>query len=158
MKILGLIGTALRLAKQGDSKRPRETDLRRAVSTNYYALFLFLCYLLADLWIGAAPAARDSFAWHQVSRFLQHGKVMEICSNKKKMSRFPEAIRNFAEVFIIAYQNRVKADYDSRARFWRYEVIADIIRAKEAIENFMKVSREERLAFLTLIALPERAN
>ena len=49
MKFRGMSGTAMRLAKQGGSKRPRETDLRRAVSTNYYALFLFLCYLLADL-------------------------------------------------------------------------------------------------------------
>ena len=158
MKIRGMIGTALRLAKQGGSKRPRETDLRRAVSTNYYALFLFLCFLLADLWIGTSPAARNSLAWHQVSRFLQHGKVMEICSNKKKMSRFPEAIRKFAELFIIAYQKRVQADYDSRARFRRYEVIADIMNAKEAMENFMKAPREDRLAFVTLIALPERTN
>ena len=102
MNLRGMSGTAMRLAKQGGSKRPRETDLRRAASTNYYALFLFLCFLLADLWIGATPAARDSHAWHQVSRFLQHGKVMEVCSNKKKMSRFPEPIRKFAEVFIIA--------------------------------------------------------
>ena len=158
MKLRGMSGTAMRLAKQGGSKRPRETDLRRAVSTNYYALFLFLCYILADLWIGAAPAVRDSLAWHQVSRFLQHGKVMEICSNKKKMSRFPDPIRNFARVFIIAFQKRVQADYDSRARFWRYEVIADIIRAKDAMENFMKAPREDRLAFVTLIALPERTS
>ena len=158
MKLRGMSGTAMRLAKQGGSKKPRETDLRRAVSTNNYALFLFLCYLLADLWIGATPAARDSLAWHQVSRFLHNGKVMEICSNQKKMSRFSEPIRDFADAFIIAYRKRVKADYDSRARFRRQEVIADIVKAKEAMDNFMKASREERLAFLTLIALHERTN
>lgn len=37
MKLRGMSGTAMRLAKQGGSKKPRETDLRRAVSTNYYA-------------------------------------------------------------------------------------------------------------------------
>ena len=158
MNLRGMSGTAIRLAKQGGSKRPRETDLRRAVSTNYYALFLFLCYLLADLWIGATPAARDSLAWHQVSRFLQHGKVMEVCSNKKKMGRFPEPIRKFAEAFIIAYRKRVQADYDSRTRFRRYEVISDIIKAKQVMDNFMKAPREDRLAFVTLIALPERTN
>ena len=115
MKPQDLSGTAMRLAKQGGSKRPRETDLRRAVSTNNYALFLLLCYLLADLWIGTTPSARASIAWNQVSRFLQHGKAKEICSNKKKMSHFPVPIRDFARVLIIAYQKRQQADYDSRA-------------------------------------------
>ena len=74
------------------------------------------------------------------------------------MSRFPEPLRKFDEAFINAYRKREKADYDSRARFRRYEVIYDIIEAKKAMDDFMKAPREDRLAFVTLIALPERRN
>ena len=74
------------------------------------------------------------------------------------MSRFPEPIRDFARVLIIAYQKRVQADYDFRVRFRRREVISDIMLAKEVMENFMKAPREDRLAFVTLIAPPERTN
>lgn len=84
--------------------------------------------------------------------------MRDICSNAKKMSRFPEPIRDFARELIIAYQKRVQADYDFRVRFGRREVIADIMLAKEVMENFMKAPREDRLAFMTLIALPERTS
>ena len=37
-------------------------------------------------------------------------------------------------------------------------MIYDIIEAKKAMDDFMKAPREDRLAFVTLIALPERTN
>lgn len=62
MKPLDPIKTAFRLAKLGGSKRPRISDLRQAVVAIYFAYFHTLCRCVADLWVGASPAARASKA------------------------------------------------------------------------------------------------
>ena len=158
MKPLDLIKTALILAMQATSKRPRISDLCRSVSTIYYAYFRTLCQTIADLWVGATPAARSSAAWRKAFRSLQHGRARDICSNKKLMSRFPIEARKLAEEFVSIYDKRVKADYNHDARFYRSEVISDAYLAIETIENFMKLPREVRLDFVTMLALPERRN
>jgi hypothetical protein len=58
-----LIATARRLAK-ASPKRPRQSDLKRGVSTAYYALFHALARDCADLLVGAGEARNDP-AWHK---------------------------------------------------------------------------------------------
>ena len=70
-----LIQTARRLAESG-AAQPTKADLRRAVSTAYYALFHCLTAAAADLLTGARP---DSPEWRQVYRALEHGKARSAC-------------------------------------------------------------------------------
>ena len=58
-----LIAAASRFLLLDGSKWVRQAYLRRAISTAYLALFYAICYVVADLWIGASAAARRSDVW-----------------------------------------------------------------------------------------------
>ena len=68
--------TALLLARAG-SKRPRQSDLKRAISTAYYALHHALAREAADLLVGKG-VSRSTDAWVQVHRSLEHGFAKDI--------------------------------------------------------------------------------
>ena len=72
-----LIQTARRLAQPG-AAQPTQADLRRAVSTAYYALFHCLAATAADLLTGSSRSPE----WHQVYRALEHGKARSACRQK----------------------------------------------------------------------------
>jgi hypothetical protein len=72
-----LIATARRLAK-ASPKRPRQSDLKRGVSTAYYALFHALARDCADLLVGTGDT-RSEPAWAQVYRTLEHGVAKNSC-------------------------------------------------------------------------------
>lgn len=78
-----LIALASRLASASPNK-PRQADLRCAVSTAYYALFHAMAKNVADNMAGAAKRNRSEQAWAQAYRGLQHGDARTAC----------EAIRN----------------------------------------------------------------
>ena len=76
-----LIVTASKLAKPNPMK-PRQADLKRAVSTAYYALFHTLAQTCADHLIGTG-LRRNNPAWSQVYRSLEHGfgrSSYELCN------------------------------------------------------------------------------
>ena len=89
MRPLDFIKTARDLAGASRQGRPRETNLRRAVSTTYTrcsmsicenfsttaaadALFHCLASCCADAIAGGSPASRDPLAWNQAYRALEH--------------------------------------------------------------------------------------
>ena len=65
-----LLVTARQLAKARPSK-PRQADLRRAVSTSYYAAFHALAQDCADRLVGTTRQ-RSEPAWRQAYRALDH--------------------------------------------------------------------------------------
>ncbi|UWM78915.1 hypothetical protein N1937_26860 (plasmid) [Rhizobium sp. WSM4643] len=104
-----LIATARRLAK-ASPKRPRQSDLKRGVSTAYSALFHALARDCADLLVGTGDT-RSEPAWAQVYRTLEHGVAKNSC--KAAASRgFPGNIVSFADTFVILQEERHRADYD----------------------------------------------
>ena len=79
--------------------RPRQADLRRAVSAAYYALFYALAACAADTLIGPNPANRIEPLWLQTYRTLEHGYARERCRGAM-MGLFPLEIREFAQQFV----------------------------------------------------------
>lgn len=156
MNPLDLTDSAMRHAKSGPSKRPRQADLRRAVGAVYYACVHAVCRTVADLLIGATAEARSRPERIQAYKSVEHGRLRSICSNQEQMRRFSPAIRAFAKFLLNAMNKRLLADYHPYAYFYRYEVIEDAEVAKRVIRDFMNSPRKERLAFVTLIVLPER--
>ena len=102
-----LLETARRLAHPG-AVQPTQADLRRAVSTAYYALFHCLAAAAADLLTGSSRRGPE---WHQVYRAPEHGKARSACQQQGVMRTFPTAIRNFAETFVDLQGARHAADY-----------------------------------------------
>ena len=161
MRPLDFIETARDLAGASrQDHQPRETNLRRAVSTTYYALFHCLASCCADTIAGDSPANRDPLAWNQAYRALNHGTAKNRCEdkgeNKSKIERFPPEIRKFAAQFVRFQMKRHSADYDPNANFSRNEVIHDIEVAENVIRCFTKASLKDQRAFVAHVLLPIR--
>ena len=147
-----MLDTARRLTRS--AHKPRQTDLKRAVSTAYYAMFNFLAHECADLFIGGG-AARKSSSWNHVHRALEHGFAKNACGQARVLG-FPAEIVQFAERFILMQEHRHRADYDPSSRYERADVIVFIDNVDRAIKDFKSSPRPDRLAFATLVLLRKR--
>jgi len=145
-----LLKTAIYLANSTTGK-PRQADLRRAVSTTYYAMFHTLAKSCADLIIGSASAQRSNAAWTQVYRALDHGLAKQACSNNKTIANFPQKIQDFANQFVQMQIKRHKADYDPDDRPFKSAVMNDISIVETIIKEFQKVPIKDRRAFATWV-------
>ena len=152
MKARDLITTARSLTEL-DPRQPTQANLRRAVSTAYYAVFHSLAHAAADLLIGRESSA----AWHQVYRALEHGNAKSACQNKQSMQRFPHEIKEFADAFVALQGARHRADYSSEANYDRQETLAAIDKAEDMIDKFEAADREQRLGFVAHLLFRRRS-
>jgi uncharacterized protein (UPF0332 family) len=152
------IATARDLVDSNPRGRPRETNLRRAVSTTYYALFHCLAAAGADLLVGGAGADRSRPAWRQAYRALQHGPARKRCERSHIIARFPIEIQDFASAFSVMQQKRHDADYDPDAAFVKSEVLASISEAEAAIQRFGEAPLRDRRAFAVYVLLDLRSS
>lgn len=148
-----LIVTARRLARANPSK-PRQADLKRAISTAYYATFHALAGLCADLFIGTG-GDRSRPAWRQVYRALEHGFAKNACSQAVNLG-FPPGVQNFANSFVRLQEERHRADYDPDARYSRAETQLLIANADQAISGLRRSARPDLRAFSALVLLKRR--
>jgi uncharacterized protein (UPF0332 family) len=155
MQPLDLIRTARRLSRGRSRGRPRQADLRRAVSTAYYALFHALCRLCADALIGTG-ASRNRPAWKQVYRALEHRDCKKRCSGNLLQKGFPAEVQHFCEIFVQLQDKRHKADYAPDAYFTLSNVEQDIFYAEEAIHGIAALSAQDKKAFAIWVLLKQR--
>jgi uncharacterized protein (UPF0332 family) len=148
-----LIVTARRLARASPSK-PRQADLKRAISTSYYALFQALCEDATDLLVGGGPS-RSEEAWVRVYRSLDHGFAKSACREIRNSS-LPPTILECARAFVELQEIRHKADYDPRATFTRAEALEWVNQAEVAIAGLRAAPRGDRKAFAVLILIKKR--
>lgn len=156
MKPSDLIATARRTLGNSGSRRPRQSDLKRAMSTAYYAVFHLLCWNTADTLIGGQSAQRSTPAWRQAYRSVDHGFAKGQCRNNATMSLFPQAIQDVANAFVELQVERHAADYDPLHRLVRSEVKSEIDRAEQVISDFLTVPIRDRRAFAAWITLKNR--
>ena len=152
MKPSDLIAQANRLASASRG-RPRQVDLKRALSGAYYAMFHALASECADAVVGAGRD-RSEDAWTRVYRALDHGAVKNAC-NQVKSKGMPSTVANFAKLFAALQGERHAADYDPRSFFERSEVAGFIADADAAIVEFQALPRADRRAFVALVLFRE---
>ncbi len=152
---LDLIKTAKKLMG-GSSKRPRQSDLKRAISTAYYAVFHMICRECADLLVGGTPSKRSPEAWKQAYRVLEHGFAKSQCKNTTIMRRFPREIEDFAQTFVTLQEKRHSADYDPESRFTKSDARILITRAEQAIKSLRRVATKDRRAFAVWVVMKKR--
>ena len=146
MRDVDFIATARRLAEPPGRGRPRETDLRRAISTAYYALFHCLATCCANTLVGGPGSNRDMNAWNRMYRSFEHGIARQRCRHSD-IATFPIGIQNFATEFAEMQVMRHTADYAPDAEFRRSDVIRDIARIERVIDDFNAVHISDRRAF-----------
>ena len=138
--------------------RPRQAELRRAVSATYYALFHTLAKNSADLLVGNRTTTSTSQAWRQVYRALDHGRAKRQCTNKQTLDRFPQKVRKFAAHSVKMQHERHLADYDPLNQFSRSAVSLYIEEAISVTTDFSTVSRDDRRAFAVFVLFDLRRN
>ena len=144
--------TLLATARKG---KPSQANLRRAISSAYYAMFHCLAKSCADLIIGGAGAAKSKPAWRQVYRALEHKPCASACKDKI-LAAFPKPIADFANTFVTMQEKRHLADYDPFALFTKSEVIQDIAIIERAMAAFKNEDAKDRRAFCTFVLFKKR--
>ena len=120
----------------GGTARPSQTELRRAVSCAYYAMFHTLSYSNANVLVGALPTEQQRWTWQQTYRAADHRPARNKLSRASLGGRFPIAIRDFGVTFSFAQQARHSADYDPHSEFLPTDVSDLIDKAETAITAF----------------------
>lgn len=150
---LDLIATAKRLTEFDG--RARQHDLRRAISTAYYAMFHELARQSADILVGGRGATKSESAWHQVYRSLEHRSAKSACKDASSRS-FPAQIQDFADSFVQLQERRHEADYDPTLSFLRNDAILTITTAEVAIRKFRNSRLKHRRAFAVWVLFKRR--
>ncbi|MBW3541909.1 MAG: hypothetical protein KY476_16695 [Planctomycetes bacterium] len=152
-----LLNQAERLAKL-DPRRPRQTNLRRAVSSAYYAVFHFLVDQSCRNAIGAQHD--QSPFRHVLGRAFTHSTMRDACKSfaggtlkdavrKGLPASFstPSSVRSIAKRFVGLQDERHLADYDRTERFNRGDVLTLVREARMAIAGFTAAPASNERAF-----------
>ena len=138
--------------------RPRQTDLCRAVSACYYALFHTLVRCGADTLAGSTRSIRSQPAWRQTYQALEHRPAKNQCSNPSVMKRFPTEIQAFGELFVTMQRERHFADYDPSRSFSRSQVMQLIDETERVIKHSEAADRRYQRAFAIYVLFRLRQN
>jgi uncharacterized protein (UPF0332 family) len=146
-----------------DRRRPRQVNLRRAVSAAYYSLFHFL----VDQACRAVMGSQQQRTAHRqvLGRAFNHGTMKKACKSfsgstlptgvsKGLPATFviPADIRLLANAFRNLQEKRHLADYDLTRRFTRSEVLGLIRQAEGVITNFRRLpASNEKQFFLACL-------
>ena len=144
MSPAGLIDTATELALSSGIAPERQEDLRRAVSTAYYALFHALANSNANTLIGTPKNDDDNAAWNRTHRALEHGAARNRFQHTGHMEAFPDIVREFADTFNELQRERQTADYNPDHIFTLSGALQIIDHARQAILRFTGISPEIR--------------
>jgi len=146
--------------------RPRQTDIRRAISASYYGLFHAAVAAAADLVIGQSN--RDQPRYGLVYRSVDHHTLRELCRDVQKQTLpekykpyapkggFGTDIKAFATAVLDLQQKRHTADYDPMAQMKQSDAILVIGTARAALIRFQNANVDERTIFLTLLLFEPR--
>ena len=141
---------------QLDSRRPKQANLRRAVSAAYYALFHFLIEESALLTVGTSNNSRP--LRQLVGRGFSHtamrsasaevGKTTPIDLLKPFWPRYSVAssveLQKLAKAFVILQQERHRADYDLSQPFTRDEAEKLLAQTRDAFDNWNRLKQNNR--------------
>ena len=148
-----LLETARSLVKN-NTGRPRQADLKRCISTAYYALFHAFAQNAADCLVGTGPDTPGK-AWAHVYRALDHGTAKKACGELRRRG-FPVSICEAAEAFVTLQQNRHAADYDPYHGVTKSDAIEAINLASVAIEKLNNADRKHRIDLAVQLLLKKR--
>ena len=137
--------------------RPRQAELRRALSTIYYAAFHAFASNNANTLIGSGRQVRNDPAWELTYRAMDHRAARARCEHPA-ISRFPVEIRAMAELFTILQARRHRADYAPQTQYSRSEVLQMSTETALAIEAFEATNSNYRRSFAAHLIFRERSD
>ena len=154
------------LLLRATGRKPRQADLRRSVSSTYYAVFHTVLIAAGDEFVG--KTLRNDRRYTMVYRSIDHSAVRKMCEEAAKQTpnaklfkslsgaRFESSIRQFANLTLALQSKRHEADYDPSHRLTSVDAMFAIYQARTAIDAFEQASPESRKLFLTLLLFAPR--
>jgi uncharacterized protein (UPF0332 family) len=146
--------------------RPRQVDIRRAVSAAYCAIFHAIITAAADQFIGVTNRGESPYGL--AYRSVDHGWLRKLCEEVQKSSLsvtfksyapsagFVANMAAFAAATLDLQQRRHAADYDVMIRMNKSDASVAIATARAALSRLSATSPPERLAFLSLLLFAPR--
>jgi uncharacterized protein (UPF0332 family) len=135
---------------------PTASDVRKAISSAYYAVFHRLCLLCCESFAGERDGSFVR-AKRQAYRSIDHASARLACLEAKlEANGYPEPIRDFSEIFVELQQLRHDADYDPDAIFVKSDALDAIRLAKYGIARLETAPVLHQKAFVILVALRKR--
>jgi uncharacterized protein (UPF0332 family) len=140
-----------------DKRRPKQANLRRAVSAAYYALFHLLSGESAHQLTPASPTGLAA----QVRRAFDHATMRQVCraivdANSSLSTSFhlkaSTDLREVADAFSSLQDARHSADYDLSSNWERKDVILKVQDAETAFTAWRRVRGSDE-ANVFLVAL-----
>ena len=140
---------------------PNDAELRRSVSTSYYALFHAVLTAGADRFFGAHERSRAGYA--VIYRSFEHARMKRVCEDaarsvlsqpsqrQLRRASFHPDLRNFANAFVLLQASRHAADYDPLSLLDRDDALAAIDRSERAITSFTTAPDDERSDLLAMM-------
>jgi uncharacterized protein (UPF0332 family) len=160
-----LLETA-RILAYHDATRPKQSNLRRAVSSAYYAVFHLL---IAQAVHALCPTPKRGLLMDRMSRAFQHGEMKQVC-RQFQQNPLPDSLRVLLtkpvspelkmviEVFLDLQEARHAADYDVGFRLTREMADSALAAAELAFDRWNHVEEDEANIFLAALAFHARWN
>jgi hypothetical protein len=158
-----------------DPRRPRQANLKRALSTAYYALFHLLIHDAVGFLVGQkAPyrsfltrafshtnmlsAAKEFHLSHVEAtsgRAVQSGRRSSVTPSSAPSTALaiPPDLNAVADTFVLLQETRHQADYDVSRRFTRKEAEALVGQAEAAFVSWKAVRKSPSARFFLLAML-----
>lgn len=150
-----------------DTLRPKQANLRRSISSSYYAIFHFLIEEATFLTVGTQHG--QSPLRHFAGRAFNHGRMKDVCEEFKKTtpaskslkpwwSKLPVSttptVKVVADAFLQLQSLRHSADYDMESLFLRSDALNAADSAHDAMQAWKSLKiGEPRIAQLFALAL-----
>lgn len=144
----------------------RQVDLRRAISSAYYALFHAVTTEAADDLVGRTH--RQTPRYRLAYRSIDHKSLLRLCEDivKTKLPAkyagyepsggFGPDLQAFADSVVDLQEKRHLADYDPLFRVNKSEAVLAVETGRSALTRFKSANRTLRRAFLSLAVFSPR--
>lgn len=161
-----LLEQAALLVQATPGRKPRQVNLRRAVSSAYYAVFHQVLIAAGDEFVG--KSLRNERRYALVYRSIDHGTVRRVCEEAARpqptpkylkylpSSGFEQPIRKFANIVLNLQSKRHDADYDPSHQLTSVDALFAVHLASTAFEELSSATPDGRKDFLSLLLFSPR--
>lgn len=137
-----------------DPVNPKQADLRRSVSTAYYALFHLLISETIAHW--SLPSSRDA-----LGRMFEHSLMKKASGRISNATKVPftgedptvvQGLKTVARAFVDLQDKRQIADYDNTTSWTHTEALREVTTAEKAFSTWQSI-KNHKLAQDYLVSL-----
>lgn len=161
-----LLDQARSLAKAPAAGAPRQADLRRAISSCYYAVFHHTLTEVADLFVGNTKRSSPEYAL--AYRAVGHQALRQLCIDLQKAplpakyrphapaAGYGTDFRAYAAGVVGLQQDRHSADYDPLIKLAASDAWLVVRTAESTIASFKLATDSEKHSFAALLVFGAR--